>query len=300
MEVIVMKIVIKEAGTMVAGLIGSGVSPLAGNGLDEAFGLAVGLGPIRLCEVVFDAELFAGGGKESGAIGRAAIGEHALDLDAVEGVEADGLFESVDDAGDFFVGQETSEGEAGVIVDGDVETFDAGAWIANGAIAGGANAGALETAQFLDVEVEEFAGGGAFVALGRRFWRFESGEAVEAVAAQHAGEGGLGDVKDGEDLGVGAALATQGEDLGFEFGAGFAGLAPGNRGLIFEALREAGMACALEPSADGLFADAVSGCGGPKREVASGELKSHLGSHQWGESGISVHVVRAGFGCRLS
>ena len=47
------------------------------------------------------------------------------------------------------------EGEPGMIVDGDVETFHAGACITEGAIAGGPHAGAREAAQFLDVEVEE-------------------------------------------------------------------------------------------------------------------------------------------------
>ena len=48
MEIIVMKIVVKEASAMDAGAIGSGVGPFASNGLDEALGLAVGLRTIRL------------------------------------------------------------------------------------------------------------------------------------------------------------------------------------------------------------------------------------------------------------
>ena len=89
MEVIVMKIKRKEGSSVVAGLIRPGVSPLASNGLNEAFGLAVRLRAIRFGEVVFDAEAFAGGGEELGAISRTAIGQHALDLDTMIGVEAD-------------------------------------------------------------------------------------------------------------------------------------------------------------------------------------------------------------------
>ena len=55
MEVIVMKIVMKEGSTVVAGLIRSGISPLAGDGLDEALGLAIGLRAIGFGEAVFDA-----------------------------------------------------------------------------------------------------------------------------------------------------------------------------------------------------------------------------------------------------
>jgi len=41
---------------------------------------------------------------------------------------------------------ERGESEAAVIVDGDVEALDAGAWIALRAVAGGADAGACEAA----------------------------------------------------------------------------------------------------------------------------------------------------------
>ena len=55
MEVIVMKVVGKEAGAMVAGVIRACVGPLAGDGLDEAFGLAIGLGAVGSGEAVFEA-----------------------------------------------------------------------------------------------------------------------------------------------------------------------------------------------------------------------------------------------------
>ena len=55
MEVIVMKIERKEGCTMITGLIGASISPLAGDSLDEAFGLAVGLWPVRFGEGVFEA-----------------------------------------------------------------------------------------------------------------------------------------------------------------------------------------------------------------------------------------------------
>jgi len=243
---------------------------------------------------MFDAELLAGLGEEVGAISRAAVSEDALDVDAVIVVEADGLMESVEDAGDLFVGEQTGEGETGVIVDGDVEGLDAGAWIALGAIAGGADAWAGEAAQFLDVEVEEFAGSGALVTARGRFERLESGEAMEAVTAEDARECGLGDGEDHEDLSVGAALAAQGQDAGFELWANFAGLAVRDRGMILEAGLEAGLLRALEPAADGLFADAVKHRRGASGKTEGDEFSGHLSSHERSQSGISVHVVRAG------
>ena len=90
-EVIVMEVVRKVSGAMVTRVIGSGIGPFAGDGLDEALGLAIGLWSVRPCEVMFEAELLAGGGEEFGAISGAAIGEDSLDGDAMSGVEANGL-----------------------------------------------------------------------------------------------------------------------------------------------------------------------------------------------------------------
>lgn len=82
----------------------------------------------------------------------------------------------------------------------------------------------MEAAQLLDVEVEEVAWGLAFVAQDGRFGRFERGEAIEVMTAQDAGKSSLGDGENHPDLSVGAALAAQNEDLGFELGAGLARL----------------------------------------------------------------------------
>jgi hypothetical protein len=82
-----------------------------------------------------------------------------------------------------------------MIIDGDMEAFDASAGVTDGAIAGGTDAGACEAAQFLDVEVKELAGMSALVAQRGRLWRLESSEAMEAVAAENAGESGFGDAQ---------------------------------------------------------------------------------------------------------
>ena len=293
MEVIVMKVVGKEGSSVTAGVIRTGVSPLAGDGLDEAFGLAVGLRAIRFGEEMIEAEFEAGGGEEFGAIGGAAIGEELLDGDAVSGVEAEGLVQSVEDALSAFVREETSEGEAGVVVDGDVKTFDAGAWVALGTVASGANAWAMEAPELLDVEVEEFAGGGAFVAQRGRFGRIERREAIEVMRAQDAGESGLGDRENHHDLSVGASLAAQSEDLGFELRSGFARLMMRHGRTIDQASGKAALFGASQPAADGLFADAESDGSGAQGEAELRVLESHLGPGERSKSGISVHVDRA-------
>ena len=179
-------IVRKEAGTFVACAVRACVGPLSGNGLDEAFGLAVGLGAIRAGELVDDAKAGAGIGKGVGAVADAPIGEDALDPNLMEGEEADGLLKGGDDAGDFFVRQHAGVGDARAVIDGDVECFDAGAFAAVSAIAGAANTGAHEAAELFDVEVEQFAGLLAFVALDGRRSRIEGGESIQAMAAQDA------------------------------------------------------------------------------------------------------------------
>ena len=122
MEVILMEISREEGGPVVTGLIRSGIGPLAGEGLDEAFGLAVGLGTIRSGEAVGEAEFLAGGGKEFGAVSGAAIGQQALDANAMSRVKGHGLLEGGQGTGDLFIRAESGEGEAAVIIDGDVET----------------------------------------------------------------------------------------------------------------------------------------------------------------------------------
>jgi hypothetical protein len=196
-------------------------------------------------------------------------------------------------AGSLFVWEQTGEGETGVIVDGDVEGLDTGAWVAMGAVACGADPGFSEASELLDVEVEKIAWSIAFVAEGWRFWRFQGREAVEVAAAQDAGKSGLGDRQHHQDLGVRAALAAQGEDRGFESGSRLAGLMMRDGGMIGEAGRKACFLSALQPSADGLLADGESGGCGAARQVLRGESSDHFSSHERGESGISVHVVRA-------
>lgn len=291
-EVIVVKIVGKKGSTVETGVIGSGISPFAGDGLDEALGLAVGLGSIRSGEEMFEAELPAGGRKEFGAISGTAIGEDALDRDAMSFIEADGLLESVQHAGSFFIGKQTSEGEAGMIVNGHMEGLDAGARVALSPIAGGTHPGVREAAQLLDVEVKELAGMVAFVADDGRFWRLQRREAIEMMAAQHAGESGFGDGQNHPDLGIGTTFAAQLHDPGFELRTGPARLVMRHAGAIGQAGRKPAFLGAGQPSSDSLLAHTKGRRGGAPRQVLRSKNKSHFGSHQRSECGISVHVVR--------
>jgi hypothetical protein len=76
-----------------------------------------------------------------------------------------------------------------MVIDGDVEGLDPGAWIALGTVAGGADAGLEKAAQLLNIKMKEIAGGFTFVAEDRRFRRVEGGQAIEAMTLEDAGKG---------------------------------------------------------------------------------------------------------------
>jgi hypothetical protein len=214
---------------------------------------------------MLEAELAAGLGKEFGAISGAAVGEDALDVDAMSFVKVDGLMEGSQDTGSFLVGEERGKSQAGMIINGDVERLDPGAGIAMRAIAGGADAGLKKAAQLLNIQMKEFAWSGTFVAKSWRPGRVERSQTVEAVATEDAGKSGFGDGKSQEDLSVGTTLTAEGEDLSFEMGRSLAGLAKRDRRMIFQAPREAGLLSAKEPFADGFIGDAKGGSGGTER-----------------------------------
>jgi hypothetical protein len=104
-----------------------GIGPFAQRGLDEALGLAIGLWSVGPGEAMFEAEGGDGVTQGVGAIAGAVVGVNALSFDAVLLEKGQGGMEEGDGAVGGFVGEELGEGEAGMIVDGDVEVFPTGA-----------------------------------------------------------------------------------------------------------------------------------------------------------------------------
>lgn len=100
-------------------------------------------------------------------------------------------------------------------------------------------------------------------------------------------------MKFGDAQRLGFEIAARGEDMGFELGAGFAGLAQWDRGTILELGRDAGLARAPWPTAGRSFANVVRRSNGAQGEVVGSKMSDHFCSHQRHESGTSVHVVRA-------
>lgn len=80
--------------------------------------------------------------------------------------------------------------KSGVVVDGQVQGLpaDAAARTLSGAVAGDAMPDALEAAEFLDVDVDQFARLVALVAT-HGLGRFEVAHAAQAVPVQHPADG---------------------------------------------------------------------------------------------------------------
>jgi len=114
------------------------------------------------------------------------------------------------------------------------------------------------------------------------------------MALEDAGKGSFRDGKNHKDLGVGAALFAESEDLLFELGRSFAWLLAWDRREILQTSWEVGGVSAFEPLANGFVGDGESG-GGATQRVTSGLVELHqFSSHEGSEFGISVHVVREG------
>src|SRR4051812_15423713 len=112
------------------------------------------------------------------------------------------------------VGQQLGVSQPRGIIDGDMHILPADpALIAlTGAVASDAMADAIDAAELLDVDMDQFARRVALIADGRRPGR-ESGKPTEPMAAQHAADGGDRAAEPPGHDGTGEALAAKRQDL---------------------------------------------------------------------------------------
>src|SRR4051794_15166817 len=116
---------VKGAGAFAAGAVDRAVGPAGEQGADEAFGFAVGLGPVRPGAEVAEAGLAAGECVHDAAVAGAVVGEYGLDVDAVAAVVGDGAAEEASRGRGAFVVEHFCVGESAVVVDGDVDVLPA-------------------------------------------------------------------------------------------------------------------------------------------------------------------------------
>jgi hypothetical protein len=107
-----------------------------------------------------------------------------------------------------FVRQDLGEGDAGMIVDSDMNEVEAHAAGSAALIVMNAMSGGAKAAQFFDVEMEQIARSGVLVTLdGKR--RFQIANAIEFEPAQDAAYGGRTQSGVRGDTATGPALPTQ-------------------------------------------------------------------------------------------
>ena len=144
------------------------VSPFAQRGLDEALGLAVGAGSIGASKSMTDAEFRAGTTELARAIATAVVGEQAANADTVLSIKSQGVLQEGDGTLVSLIGQELGEGQAGVVIDGDMESFPAGELGTTATASIAADGNLLVAGHSLDVEMQQIAGEGMFVTHNRR------------------------------------------------------------------------------------------------------------------------------------
>jgi hypothetical protein len=149
--------------------VGLGISPFPEGGLDEALGLAIGFGCVGLGADVLDAELAAGVAEGEGFVTTAVVGHDAGDGNPQAGVVGHSRLEERNGAIRLLVGLDLGEGDAGMIVDADVDELpaDTAAVALAGSIAGDAVADLVEATELFDIDMDNLAGDGALITAHR-------------------------------------------------------------------------------------------------------------------------------------
>src|SRR3954466_7086903 len=117
---------VKGGGAFSVGAVERAVGPAAEHGADEALCLSVGLRAPRPGADVAEAQRLGGEGVDRGAIGRAVIGEQALNCHAVAAIERDRASEERDRRARVLVADYLGVGQARAVVDRDMHVVPTG------------------------------------------------------------------------------------------------------------------------------------------------------------------------------
>src|ERR1700730_8594063 len=167
MPVVVMEPVGERGGALTRGRVRLGVGPLPEAGLDEALGLAVGPGRVRLSAQMTDLELCAGVSEGMRDVRRPIVGHDALDAYAAALEVGDGRFEEGGRGITAFIGSDAGERQAGVVVDGDVDVLPAGLAKGTAVIARDAMPYARDSAEFFRIKMQQLTGTLTLIATNR-------------------------------------------------------------------------------------------------------------------------------------
>jgi|SRR6185369_6408580 len=144
----------ERRSSMKGSFIANGVGPLSKKGLNKAFGLTVSSRAVGSGEAMFDTETSAGCAEMPGTITAAIVGEQCPNLNTSAAVVFYGSKEECHCRSLGLIGQNLGERCAGVVVDGDMNALPANPAYALFSVAVNAMAGATDTAQPLDIQVQ--------------------------------------------------------------------------------------------------------------------------------------------------
>ncbi len=163
---------------------------------------------------MFEAELLAGLAKGSREIARAVVGHDALDLDAQACVVGHRRLKEGDGAGFSLVPHHPAKGDAGCIVDTDMDELPTDAEVAidhTGLSSCDPMADGADPAKLLDIDMDELARILTLIAANRL--QLQSAQLVQAQSTQNPADRGRRDAGVGRALLAGPALAAQALDL---------------------------------------------------------------------------------------
>jgi len=268
-----------------------GIGPFAQRGLDEAFGFAVGLWRVGSGAAVFESHVATGLAKLVGAIAAAVIGEQGADGDAVAREEVNGVPKKGDGGGSFLIGEDAREGQARVVVDGDVQSLPPRMFLLTTAAAVTAPNDLLEAGHALDVEMQKIAGKGMLIAHHRR-QGMQIAPATETSAAQNAADGSGTESGALRNVIGGTMLTTEFNHpphLGRRSGSG---TAVGTRGTVAQSVRSFALVTA-HPLGCGLGSYMKAGCSMAESHATSDGFNQRLSTAKR-KSGILVDVHSVG------
>src|SRR6266566_3627346 len=240
----------ERARAVAAAGVGEAVCPFAQQCFEERFGFTVGLRPSGAGVAAGDAELCAGGRPSVRAVAVAVVAEDAFDGDAAVAVPAEGAAEEGDAIGGALARQQLCVGQARVVIDREVQVLPAGVTVAREPVAMDALADRPETAELLDVDVNELARPLALVADDRAPCR--SRQPRDAIAAEHLPHGrGWQAELSGHDQRARLRVLARRQDPPLELPGQPAGLMPRHRRPVGERRPAALLVAAPEPVTGG-------------------------------------------------
>jgi hypothetical protein len=186
-EIVMVEVSRETVGSVDGGWVGPFVSPLAKQGLDEAFGLSIGLRVVGLCPQVTELEPLADS-IELGLVAGSVVGHYRLDGYAAVLEPGDRASEKASRARGSFIRQDLGVSHARSVVDGDMDELPADASNTGGAVTVDAMSNTSDTTQLLDVDVDQFAGPISLVS-DDRLLGLEALEPRQAMASQDPGHG---------------------------------------------------------------------------------------------------------------